>query len=421
VIKTGAIVLLCIGLLNAGCRREFKAPPGSPTVEFTSIPLAGGGDPKQVSTVKGRADGVRPGEQIVIYARGEDAWWVQPFANNPFTQIQRDLTWENSTHPGTDYAALLVGADFHPPLTADVLPTDGVFAVAVAHGEPPLWRRWWFPFLVVAAFVALIFGLYRLRLHQLTRRLNLRFEERLSERMRVAQELHDTLFQGLLGASMQLHVAVKQLPANSPAQASLEHVLKLMGQVVDEGRNTLRGLRSRYENPRDLELAFQDIRRDLSIGEDMDFRVIVEGSPLPLRSTLQDDIYNITREALLNAFRHSRATAVAVELRYARNQMRIVVRDNGCGIDSQVLHAGRDGHFGLTGMRERAKRIGGRLKVWSRPGAGTEVELCVPSHIAFESQVSRSRFDWLKKFYIRAAAKGNVQAISTDSRGGKEP
>src|SRR5262252_661261 len=95
---------------------------------------------------------------------------------------------------------------------------------------------------------------------------------------------------------------------------------------------------------------------------------------MSLRSTIHDDVYSIGREALLNAFRHSGATAVAVELEYALKQMRIVVRDNGCGIDKHVLQAGRDGHFGLTGMRERAKRIGARLKVWSRPAAGTEVE-----------------------------------------------
>src|SRR5262249_13903546 len=139
--------------------------------------------------------------------------------------------------------------------------------------------------------------------------------------------------------------------------------------------------------------------------EQVDFRITVEGSPLPLRSTIHDDVYSIGREALLNAFRHSGATAVAVELEYAPRQMRIVVRDNGCGIDKQVLQAGRDGHFGLTGMRERAKRIGARLKVWSRLAAGTEVELCVPNHIAFESAADGSMFSRLRKFYSRTVTE----------------
>jgi len=108
--------------------------------------------------------------------------------------------------------------------------------------EPAFWQRWWIPFVCVIAVALAIFGFYRLRLHQDTRELHVRFEERLAERTRVAQELHDTLLQGVLGASMQLHVAVDQLPEDSPARPALNHVLQLIAQVVDEGRNTLRGL-----------------------------------------------------------------------------------------------------------------------------------------------------------------------------------
>jgi len=255
----------------------------------------------------------------------------------------------------------------------------------------------------LAVGLLLVFGFYCLRVHQLTRRLNLRFEERLAERMRVAQELHDTLLQGALSASMQLHVAVDQMPENSPARHSLNHILQLMSGVIEEGRDALRGLRSSGENPRDLEREFLRIRQGLAFGDRIDFRIIVEGSPLPLRATIHDDVYSIGREATVNAFRHAGATTIAVELHYASHQMRIVVRDNGGGIDEQVLETGRDGHFGLTGMHERAKRIGARLKVWSRLSSGTEVDLCIPGHIAFESQPCGSTLKWLAKWYPRKA------------------
>jgi signal transduction histidine kinase len=154
-----------------------------------------------------------------------------------------------------------------------------------------------------------VFVFYRLRLHQLTKKMNVRFEERLAERMRVAQELHDTLLQGVISASMQLNVAVEYLPADSPVQPSLRHIIQLMGCVIEEGRNTLRGLRLSSKGPHDMELAFLRIPEELGIDHKMGYRVVVEGSPLPLRPPIHDEVYSIGREALVNAFRHSRASS----------------------------------------------------------------------------------------------------------------
>jgi signal transduction histidine kinase len=229
---TAFAVVICI--LLSGCQaRENRNNLAHPTLEFTTVPLAGAGDPDKLSTIKGRVIGAQPGQKIVLYAKGETAWWVQPFANQPFTSIRPSSKWSNFTHPGTEYAALLVGPDFQPPLTSNELPTAGVVTFAVTRGEPAFWQRWWFPFVCVIAGVIAIFGFHHLRLRQTTRKLSVRFEERLAERMRVAQELHDTFLQGVLSASMQLHVAVDQMPADSPAQPALNHVLKLMGQVVE--------------------------------------------------------------------------------------------------------------------------------------------------------------------------------------------
>ena len=213
-----------------------------------------------------------------------------------------------------------------------------------------------------------------------------RLEERLAERTRIAQDLHDTVLQGILSAAMQLHVAVDQLPANSPAKLRLSRVLELMGQITEEGRNAIRGLRSSNSDSDDLGQAFSRIPQELGIEVQIDFRVIVLGSPRKLHPVIRDEVYRIGREALVNAFRHSRATRIEVELEYAARRFRIVVSDNGCGIDPQVLHSAREGHWGLRGIRERAERVGGRLNVWSRAAAGTEVEMSLPSSIAFESR-----------------------------------
>ena len=398
----GSALVLAVCILLGGCHAAGSGNSvAGPTVEFTSVPTAGAGNPEKVSIIRGRVIGAQPGQQIVIYARGETAWWVQPFANQPFTKIQANSNWSSHTHPGTEYAALLVGPDFQPPLTVPVLPTAGVVTFAVTHGEPALWQRWWFPFICVIVGVFAILGFHRLRLHQATRKLSIRFEERLAERMRVAQELHDTLLQGVLSASMQLHVAVDQMPANAPAQPALNRVLQLMAQVVDEGRNTVRGLRSSIGTAHDLEQAFSRIPQELGIQQEISFRIFVEGPALPLQPAIRNDVYSIGREAVVNAFRHSRATRVEVELEYAAHQLRVLVRDNGCGIDPEVLHAGRDGHWGLSGMRERAERIGARLRVLSSAAGGTEVDLRVPSRVAFESHRSNRASKWFARFYVR--------------------
>jgi signal transduction histidine kinase len=157
-----------------------------------------------------------------VFARS-GAWWVQPFADQPFTSIGPDSRWKSRTHSGTEYAALLVEPGYEPPATMDALPSahGAVVALAVTEGAPVFWRTARFQLSCVLACALALLVFYRWRLHQLTRQLNLRFEERLAERTRIARELHDTLLQGFLSASMQLHVAVEQVPADSPARPGL--------------------------------------------------------------------------------------------------------------------------------------------------------------------------------------------------------
>jgi ligand-binding sensor domain-containing protein len=281
-------------------------------------------------------------------------------------------------------------------------PREGVVAFVV---DPLFWQTWWFRVAIVCAcgLTALVF--YQMRLRQLTRRLNLRFEERLAERTRIAQELHDTLLQGFLSASMQVHVATDGLPADSQVKPILVRALQRMRQVIEEGRNAVRGLRSSRSASLDLEQAFSAVRQEIGVlaRADVDFRVIVDGQQRPLHPLLRDEVYRIGREALINAFRHSRARHNEIELKYSASQFRVFIRDDGSGIDPQIVEAGRDGHWGLSGMRERADRIGARLRVLSRMSAGTEIERAVPGHLAFQQHTGR-RWTW----------KGHVAAPKTD-------
>ena len=263
--------------------------------------------------------------------------------------------------------------------------------------DPLFWQTLWFRVGVVIACLAAVLASYRIRLHQMTRRINIRFQERLAERTRIAQELHDTLLQGFLSASMQVHVAADGLPEDSRVKPTLTRALQLMAQVIDEGRNAVRGLRSSQSASLDLEHAFSRVPQEIAgggpPGEKVDFRVIVDGEQRPLHPVLRDEVYRIGREALINAFRHARAKKIELELEYSPNRLRILVRDDGCGIDPHVLETGREGHWGLSGMRERADRIGAQLHVLSNISAGTEIQLSVPGHVAFQGR-SRHKSSW---------------------------
>lgn len=267
---------------------------------------------------------------------------------------------------------------------------DGVWnsseAVLGFHVEPAYWQTWWFFVCATLAFLLAILAVYRLRLHQLTRQLSLRFEERIAERTRIAQELHDTLLQGFLSASMQLHVAVDTLPDDLPARPAFSRIIQLMTRVIDEGRNAVRGLRLSTDSS--LEQAFSRFQQEIDVEDQAAFRVIVEGLPRSIHPVLRDEIYRIGREALINAFRHAKAKSIEVEIEYEPKRLRVLVRDDGRGIDPDVVKSGRAGHWGLRGMRERAERIGAQFHVYSSANGGTEVELSVPGHLAFQRQPS---------------------------------
>jgi signal transduction histidine kinase/ligand-binding sensor domain-containing protein len=262
--------------------------------------------------------------------------------------------------------------------------------------EPALWQTWYFRLACVFLLLSLVALVYRLRLARLTEHLNQRFQDRLAERTRIAQDLHDTLLQGVLSASMQLDLAEDQIPEGSPAKPLLRRVLELMSQVTEEGRQALKGLRTTESHSLNLESAMSRLPAEFAPDEKIAYRVVVHGEPQTLRPAVRDEVYRVGREAVVNAFVHAQASSVEVEIEYANRHLRLLVRDDGCGIDPVVLCDGREGHWGLGGMRERSEGIGAQLTLRSRVGAGTEVELVVPSMIAFQNATQRSIPRWLQ-------------------------
>lgn len=263
---------------------------------------------------------------------------------------------------------------------------------------PAYYQTTWFRLSCVAAFLALLWALYQLRLHQVARQFNMRLEERVNERTRIARDLHDTLLQNLHGLLFRFQAARNMLPRRAEeAMEALDGAITRAEQAIAESRDTIKDLRSERGIPTDLAELLTQTGKELETVADANgnppiFRVIVEGERQALSPALQDEVYRIARELLRNAFQHARAHHIEAEIRYDNHLLRVHIRDDGKGMDPKVLkEGGQPGHWGLPGVRERAKQIGARLDFWSEAGAGTEVQLTVPVSVGSE-RARGSRF-----------------------------
>ena len=207
---------------------------------------------------------------------------------------------------------------------------------------------------------------------------DIRMEERHRERARIIHELHDTLLQGFLGASMLLQYAVEQTPPDSPSKPVLSRAMRLVLRAIDEGRAAIRGVREASPEPSSLEQTFSALFSEVTTGRGPRVRLFVQGKARTLNPAIQEQLFLIGREAVMNALRHSKASKIEVEVQYLGDLIHMFVRDDGCGINPEAVRQDSDSHWGLRGMRERAQKIAARLDIWSRPGAGTEVRIVAP-------------------------------------------
>ena len=262
---------------------------------------------------------------------------------------------------------------------------------------PAYYQTNWFRALCAAVLLALLWAAYQFRVRQLHHEFAMTLEARVSERTRVARDLHDTLLQSAHGLLLRFQT-VSQLLPDRPMEAKekLDNAIDQTANFVTEARDEVQGLRDSTVQNNDLALAISTVGQELgtdSANHQPTFRVALEGEARHLHPILRDEIYKIAAEALRNAFRHSQARQIEVEIRYDNEQFRLRVRDDGKGVDPAILsRQASGGHYGLPGMRERANLIGGKLVVWSEVDAGTEVELRIPARTVYATAPRRPWF-----------------------------
>jgi signal transduction histidine kinase len=260
----------------------------------------------------------------------------------------------------------------------------------------PWWGTVWFRLGTATSILLALWLASRLHAKRLAGQLNIRMEERVHERIRIARDLHDTLLQSFQGLMLRLQVVDELLPAGK-AKDQLQQTLDRADQAIAEGRSAVYELRSSATLTNDLAQAVRALGEELTTEDSPSFRLVLEGRVRELRPIIRDELYRITREALRNAFGHARARHIETELAYGERVLRLRIRDDGDGIPPEILQEGRGGHYGLRGMRERAKQIGGRLEIWSGAETGTEIELSVAGSIAYATPTRRSLFRRFQK------------------------
>jgi signal transduction histidine kinase len=272
--------------------------------------------------------------------------------------------------------------------------------------QPALYQTYWFYALCVCAALGLLWELYRLRLRQMSKRLQGRLEVRIAERERIARELHDTLLQGFQGLTLHFQAVMEQIPDQEPARQSMKKALTFADAVLLEGRQRVRELRPEGSETHELSQQIAAYGEELVKDQVVAFNVTVVGSPQPLHPVVSDEIYRIAREALANAFRHAQASKIEVEVTYDTASVCLRVRDNGNGIGPEILDSGKKGHWGLSGMRERARNIGAQLSILSNPGSGAEIDLTLPAKVAYVGAPKNRYWYWIARKIARNNSGG---------------
>lgn len=295
-----------------------------------------------------------------------------------------DSEWLDAAPPGhATYTNIPVGTHaFHVRACNRDGVWDRVGMVYFITQQPYFYQTRWFRAAMITLAIMLVFFIYRLRVAQISRMLSARFDERLAERTRVARELHDTLLQTVQGSKMVADHALKNSGDQTRMVRAMEQLSTWLAQATEEGRAALLSLRSSTTEKNDLAQAFQRAIDECGRASKAAASFSVNGNPREMHPVVRDEVYRIGYEAIRNSCAHSGADRLEVTLDYAHD-LTLRIGDNGAGIDSEVVEKGKDGHFGLRGMRERAERIGSKLTIASSAESGTVITLVVPGRVAF--------------------------------------
>lgn len=270
---------------------------------------------------------------------------------------------------------------------------DGVWNTAgdtvLIRIPPTIFQEWWFRGLLLLLAAALIWLAVAWRVRSATIAVERRLSERQAERVRIARELHDTLLQGFQGLLVRFQVVSNAIADDAPAKAQMEAVLDRADEILAEGRERVRDLRSDEEASSPIVQQIQKFAYELEQSGSPPIEVTSAGAPESLNLDAHREIFAIAREALTNAANHARAMSITCDVRFTPQRVILTCTDDGVGIDPALLRAGgRENHWGLAGMRERARQLGGMLRVESSP-AGTKVRLSVPARIVRVRRKSR--------------------------------
>ena len=261
--------------------------------------------------------------------------------------------------------------------------------------KPAFYQTIWFLVACATVCILVVWASLRMRVRYVADQVKKRSDERADERVRVARELHDTLLQGVHALMLRFQVASEDIPIGSP-RGKVDNALLIADRVLQEGRERVKHLRE--QDNVDLGQALDNAAEDLNWQTEVRFVLRTENNPKTLNPPVKEEVYGIMREALANAFKHANASEVGVLIRYAE-EFCVECSDNGSGIDALVLERGGvEGHWGLKGMQERAKRIGARFEIKRREGGGTNVSIALSARRAYMS----SEGDSGDRFYERA-------------------
>ena len=247
---------------------------------------------------------------------------------------------------------------------------------------PAWYQTTWFKALCALVALAAVALLLHLRVRQMQSQIHARLQERLNERERIARELHDTLLQGFQGLVLTFAATIRRIAPGEPREA-LERALMKAQETLELGRDRVRDLRNSVGFQGDLPAALKDAAADLAIAHPAAFELSERGTRRDLHPVGAEEVFLIAREALANAYHHAAATRIEAEIEYSDSQVRVRIRDDGKGVPTEIIEHGVPGHWGMTGMRERAQKLGARFALRTGAGSGTEVELDVPAEVAY--------------------------------------